>query len=237
MLRFLFKSKRNEVSPERRFWIYASGEFVLVFLGILIALQVDNWNQNRQERKLERILLGEMLENLDQDLNDIDFNIRFKQNCILSNQVVMQYLQGYLPWNDSLENHFGRLIQGTVFVNNTSTFESLNSIGIDLIRNDSLRQQISYVYSARYKHIDAKEAESTQANFDFLYPSLRQHLEYLPGGMARPIDRELIQKSHILRSDLVNYRHLVGLSLAAYQMTRESVIDLKDQIERELGYN
>ena len=76
MLRFLFKSKRDDVSPERRFWIYASGEFLLIFLGILIALQVDNWNQNRQERKLERILLSEMLDNLQQDLNDIVKAIR-----------------------------------------------------------------------------------------------------------------------------------------------------------------
>ena len=234
MLRFLFKSKRNDVSPERRFWIYASGEFFLVFLGILVALQVDNWNQNRQEKKLEKILLTEMLSNLEQDLADIDWSLNFKGNCIQSNKVVMQYLEGSLPWHDSLETHFGRLIQGTVFVNNISTYESLKSIGIDLIRNDSLRQQITYVYSARYKHIDAKEAESQQANFDFLYPTLKQHLEYLTAGRARPLDMDGIRQSHILRSDLINYRHLVGLSVRAYEMTRESVIELMNQIDREL---
>lgn len=236
MLRFLFKSKKNNLSPERKFWIYATGEFFLVFLGILIALQVDNWNQNRQEKKLERILLSEMLSNLEQDLQDIDWSLNFKANCIQSNIVVMQYLEGNLPWHDSLETHFGRLIQGTVFVNNISAFESLKSIGIDLITNDSLRQQITYVYSARYKHIDAKDAESLQANFDFLYPSLRQHLEYLPQGKARPLNQELIKQSFTLRSDLRSYRHLVGLGVNAYTMTRKSVIELMDQIEMELDH-
>lgn len=183
---------------------------------------------------MERILLAEMLENLEQDLADIDVNLWYKKNAIQSNQVVMQYLEKNLPWHDSLETHFGGLIQGTVFVNNLSTFESLKSIGIDLIRNDSLRQQITYVYSARYKLIDAKDAESTQANFDFLYPSLRQHLEFLPQGKARPVNPELIHESYTLRSDLNNYQHLVGLGIRAYETTRKSVVSLMDQIQREL---
>jgi len=223
------------MSPERKFWIYASGEFVLVFLGILIALQVDNWNQNRQERKLERILLSEMLDNLERDLDDINWALNYKQNNLHTNQVVMQYLEGSLPWNDSLEMHFGNLIQSSVFVNHISAYESLKSIGIDLIRNDSLRQQITHIYSARYKYIDAKDTEGVQANFDFLYPTLKQHLEFLPGGKATPLDREAIRQSHVLRSDLINYRHLVGLSIGAYEMTRKAVTELMEMIELELG--
>ena len=207
----------------------------MVFLGILIALQVDNWNQNRQERKLEKILLREMLGTLQQDLEDIDFNLAYKQNVIRSNDVVMQYLEGNLHWHDSLVYHFGGIIQGTVFVKNTSTFESLKSIGIDLVRNDELRQLISYVYSARYEHIDAKEAESLQANFDFLYPTLKQHLEFLPMGLAVPVDTISLRQSHVFRSDIRTYRHLVGLSMTAYEMTRESVVELMEQIEMELG--
>lgn len=235
MLRFLFKSKRNDVSPERKFWIYASGEFLLVFLGILIALQVENWNQSRQERKLEQVLLTEMLTNLKQDLVDIDYNLLVKRNCIQSNQVVMRYLREDLPWHDSLVVHFGGLIQGTVFVNNTSTFESLKSIGIDLVRNDELRQLITFVYSARYKHVDAKEAESLQANFDFLYPTLKQHLEFLPRGEAMPLDRAAIRQDPVFRSDLRTYRHLVGLAITGYEMTRRSVVELIEQIEIEVG--
>lgn len=234
MLRFLFKSKRNDVSPERRFWIYASGEFLLIFLGILIALQVDNWNQNRQERKLERILLSEMLDNLEQDLYDIDWALNYKRNNVRSNDIVMKYLNGSLPWHDSLEYHFGRLIQSSVFVNNISAYESLKSIGIDLIRNDSLRKHITHIYSARYKYIDAKDKEGLQANFDFLYPTLKQHLKFMPGGRATPLHRESIGQSHILRSDLINYRHLVGLSIGAYEMARKMVIQLMEMIELEL---
>lgn len=234
MLRFLFKSKRNDVSPERKFWIYASGEFVLVFLGILVALQVDNWNEGRQERKLEEVLLSEMLSNLEQDLVDIDYNLKVKRVCVQSYQMVMQYLNESQPWHDSMEIHFGGLISGTVFVNNTSAYESLKSIGIDLVKNDELRQLITFVYSARYDHVDAKEAESLQANFDFMYPTMKKYLEFLPFGMATPVDTLAIRQSHVFRSDLRTYRHLVGLAITAYEMTRESLVELMDMIEQEL---
>jgi len=80
MFGFLFRKrgKGNERSRPGNFWISA-GEFILVFLGILIALQVENWNQDRQDRKLERIQLYEMLANLYADLEDIEYNIRMQQ--------------------------------------------------------------------------------------------------------------------------------------------------------------
>ena len=112
--------------------------------------------------------------------------------------------------------------------------EMLGNLSQDLIRNDSLRQQITYVYSPRYKHIEAKEGESSQANFHFLYPTLHQYLEFLPAGNAIPLDKELILQSPVMRSDLRTYRHLVGLSVTAYEITRESILQLMDQIRREL---
>lgn len=59
MLQILRKIKPGKPAGEnsRSFWTFAIGEFVLVFLGILIALQVDNWNQERKDRKLEHVLL------------------------------------------------------------------------------------------------------------------------------------------------------------------------------------
>ncbi|MEA3460898.1 MAG: hypothetical protein U9R49_03390, partial [Bacteroidota bacterium] len=76
MLRSLFENNpgKGVKKRKRNFWLYSVGEFVLIFLGILIALQVDNWNQVRQERKLERVLLSEMRSNLKATQEDIEYN-------------------------------------------------------------------------------------------------------------------------------------------------------------------
>jgi hypothetical protein len=62
---------------------YAIGEIVLVVIGILIALQINNWNEHRKIKIEERILLEAVLENLKQDSITIA-NILITKNRILS---------------------------------------------------------------------------------------------------------------------------------------------------------
>ena len=65
---------KEEGEKSGNFWTFVIGEFFLVFLGILIALQVDNWNQNRKERKMERVLLSEMLTDLNGRMQAVLFH-------------------------------------------------------------------------------------------------------------------------------------------------------------------
>ena len=55
----------------RKYLVYAIGEILLVVLGILIALQVNNWNEARKESDLERQYLEELAENLSADINEL----------------------------------------------------------------------------------------------------------------------------------------------------------------------
>ena len=72
----LFRRFRQRLLSENKFskyLIYAIGEIILVVIGILIALQVNNWNQNRIDSKIEKQLLTELLENLEvNELNTLD---------------------------------------------------------------------------------------------------------------------------------------------------------------------
>ncbi len=45
---------------------YAIGEIMLVVIGILIALQINNWNDNRKDSIQEKVVLRSLLENLNQ---------------------------------------------------------------------------------------------------------------------------------------------------------------------------
>ena len=54
---------------------YAIGEIVLVVIGISIALQINNWNENRKENNIENKILAEISNGLRQDLIDIKDNM------------------------------------------------------------------------------------------------------------------------------------------------------------------
>ena len=55
-----FRKMRNALVPESRFGrysFYAPGEIMLVVIGILIALQINNWNEYRKDRIKDKKIL------------------------------------------------------------------------------------------------------------------------------------------------------------------------------------
>ena len=45
---------------------YAISEIILLIIGVLIALQINNWNQNRIERNKENLILTELIVDLEE---------------------------------------------------------------------------------------------------------------------------------------------------------------------------
>jgi len=237
MLRFLFRNKKEqpESGQKRTFWIYALGEFLLVFLGILIALQVDNWNQGRQEKKLERILLKEMLLNLENDLEDVVYNMAFYRNIIHSNEVVLNYLNSDIEWHDSLKYHFGHIAGGTLFDKNTSAYESLTSIGIDLVKNDSLRQQITHIYSTSYHRILTTEQMVLKHALETLNQDISELIFTADlRSMAVPLDIAVIKASNRFRHNLMTNIRLMRIQKDDYDRAKTQILKLTGDIETEL---
>ena len=61
MITFFRKIRKSLVdsSSARKYFLYASGEFLLIVAGILVAMQINNWNENRQvQNKVDLQLLN-----------------------------------------------------------------------------------------------------------------------------------------------------------------------------------
>lgn len=71
--------KRDPNTPAkgrvRKYLKYAIGEILLVMIGILLAVQVNNWNEDRIAGDIERINLHELANNLKQDISDLEYNL------------------------------------------------------------------------------------------------------------------------------------------------------------------
>ena len=69
MLKFFRKIRRKLIDEGnlKRYLIYAIGEILLVMIGILLALQVNNWNQNQISTKIETELLQRLKQDLEAD--------------------------------------------------------------------------------------------------------------------------------------------------------------------------
>jgi hypothetical protein len=69
MIKFFRKIRQNLLMENKtgKYFKYAIGEIILVVIGILIALQINNWNENRKNSINEKALLANTINDLDAD--------------------------------------------------------------------------------------------------------------------------------------------------------------------------
>ncbi|PNQ73628.1 hypothetical protein C1T31_04625 [Hanstruepera neustonica] len=148
MIKFFRKIRQNLLSENKtgKYFKYALGEIILVVIGILIALQINNWNQNRitqnNQEKYLLLLKNETLNNLNE--------LKSAQNTIQSITNGQQKLIRLIDSNlDTIsENYFSKVMFeafGSVprFDFENSVLSELKISGeIKNIKNDSIRRKI-----------------------------------------------------------------------------------------------
>ncbi|MBT8270800.1 MAG: hypothetical protein KJO25_02020 [Bacteroidia bacterium] len=121
---------------------YAIGEILLVVIGILIALQINNWNQNRQDRLEEKVILSNLKEDFRNAIEEFETLNLIRNDLIsaakevfkLSPESVEEYPITYL---DSL---ISKTLSGPTFNNQSGSLNVLLTSGkINLIRNVELK--------------------------------------------------------------------------------------------------
>lgn len=158
MLKF-FRSIRRTLLDQgkaRRYIVYAVGEIFLVMLGILLALQVNNWNEKRLDRLAEKTILLEIRTALTYDIEH-QFDFHLSKCAELKNQldVLYTHLTQDLPYHDSLSHYFRVISYGGAknWRPQSTAFQNLQSIGVDLIRNSELKNAILRTYTQDYPHL------------------------------------------------------------------------------------
>jgi hypothetical protein len=215
---------------------YAIGEIVLVVIGILIALQINNWNENKKKRDLELITIAELKSNLLADINDFQGDMRVYDAASNSSDIIIDYIDGNIPFHDSLNIHLGKIPVQGVFTPNKATYENIKVIGIKLISNDSLRTAISDLYEGRYLYVQKymeTEYQIDRQNFGEFY--LKEMKEYSFFKYAKPIENERLLGNQEFRN-LIMHRKLKieDWFKVQYELNIRKASQLIEMIEMEL---
>ncbi len=158
MFKFFRQIRHNLLAEGKitKYLKYAIGEIVLVVLGILIALSLNNWNQNRIENQVEKRLLKELFENLSLNENVLEASIQEEYKSITSIEAVLKVLENKLPYHDSMDYHFGRAEYSDDVVLSSTAFRSIESRGFDIVSSDRLRKSIITLFDSDYGFLFAQ---------------------------------------------------------------------------------
>ena len=169
MIKF-FRRIRQQLLTENKFskyLLYAIGEIVLVVIGILIALQINNWNQYQKQLKTEKEILKELKIGLESDYANITKSIDDHLVFIRSQNIIADWIDRNYEYNDSLTPHFKHITWTTLFFPKDAQFESLNQFGVRNISNKELGGQLINLYDFVYKDILYWQNEYKSTSLDF----------------------------------------------------------------------
>ena len=107
MIKF-FRRIRQQLLTENKFsryLIYAIGEILLVVIGILLALQINNWNENQKQQHFANKLLLDIKTSLINNYVQLNFVIDYNKEGIASAEIILNHLNNNLAYHDSLDLH------------------------------------------------------------------------------------------------------------------------------------
>ena len=151
MIKFFRKIRQKYLAENKisRYLIYATGEIVLVVIGILIALNINNWNQERVESDKEIAYLNNIQTDLQQQLEYIDIQFEYETRyASLADSLLDKFtMEATLTIDSASSRAIENLTERKTFIKADPSYQDLISTGnIRLIKNDSLRNQILAYY-------------------------------------------------------------------------------------------
>ena len=237
----LFRKIRQTLLSEGKtgkYLKYAIGEIVLVVIGILIALSINNWNENRKRQNEELFLLLDIKKNLETMQIDFTADTIYNTNCIVQYSRLENYMAKDLPYSIELDSIFGILTFWSSPYITATAYNSLQNKGLDLIKNEVLKNNIIKLYEVDLQRLikDYTAGENQLGNV-VVEPYIVKKVKRLHNQslrLARPSDFESLKKD----VEFTNIQsHIIRQRKRGIEMYNEVMTDINivmEEIDEEL---
>ncbi len=242
MLRKIFSHLKSE-------WYKYVLEIIVVMLGILIAYNLEQWSDARNNKQKEIDILKDFKRGLSADLKQMEFFISMHEYSILSSKLILNVIKDDLPYHDSLDVYFAHTHAFTFFSGRVGPIEQLKNTNLTIVSNDSLRLDIISMYDEVYPRIRLVELAIKRdyeqlRDFDRLYfdaydaerVSTNKNIPAPGWGIMRPIHFTELKKNPeyaaLLRARISNQ---MGLLRLHYKPAEKTLTILLHQIDQEIA--
>lgn len=167
----------------KRYLAYAIGEIILVVLGILIALQVNNWNEERKDQNRKQRYLQSLVVDLENDLYQLDSLVK----SAIKDTTVLGRLRDRISSSETkidtiiyiYRNELNPIITDAPRFK-TSTFNSIEASGdIDLFSTEVM-EKLSFLNKLQEEHVSFTFQDHSQYK-----RSINEMIKKYPSPMYR----------------------------------------------------
>ncbi|WMI67776.1 DUF6090 family protein [Mangrovimonas sp. YM274] len=152
MIKFFRKTRYNLMLQNNttKYLKYAIGEIILVVIGILIALSINNWNQNRIERKKEKQIIKELVVDLEDQSKVLATYIEVESSFYQNGRDLLKYFSANQTFYgaDSIYGKLNSLASRQTFNPINTTFQELIATGtIGILKDETTKRKIIQYYN------------------------------------------------------------------------------------------
>jgi len=188
-----FRKPASPISRPARplggYLLYAIGEIALVVIGILIALQINNWNERQKLIDYENKMLNEVLEDLERDTAYLNRQLNRLQKMTKSVDILLKADS----YHDSLEVYLD-IPSGVYFIINQKAIETIRNYGQQIPLDDELRKTLDSYYQRAQFLVDLIKIEGDTYFYPYIMPYWNKHFLDAPDDSS-PLGYSLITDS------------------------------------------
>lgn len=223
-------------------WKKLGFESLSIFIAVISAFALNNWNENRRDNEAANKILAEISNGLDKDIEDVRVNKKGHEHGVLACKFWHQIIEGQQVNLDTLPMHYSNLTRDYISIQNVSGYESLKSKGLELIEDDSLRFEIITLYEYDYSILkkfeeEYKEMQYQESYFEEINKKIAPSFKFDKQGNIVGINLPLIineAEKNILLSYLWKIRMNREFILRYYSQVEEKLIQLQKKITENL---
>ncbi len=218
----------------KKYLLYAIGEIFLIVMGILIALQLNEWKEKRNNLRTEIKILSEIREDLRNTELDFTEGIEFDGEVIKYKQVIIDVIDNDILWNDSLQTYFTYFNWWHTYTINSTAYHSLENWGINNISSDSLKRQIVYVFQTCVTNLENAVRNEDGVRLGKYQDLLALTFDWSDIYALKPFDYEEFLKNEELSAYLKSFKMFTIITLNIKKEILEDIKSLRQNLITEI---
>jgi hypothetical protein len=234
-----------EKNKTGKYFKYAIGEIVLVVIGILIALSINNWNENKKSEFNELKLLKQIEQDLVENRKEYNNLKMFNNSMLKAGEFVLNHIKDDLPLTDSLLYHF-QFTKYQIDFNpiKTSYVFMLNS-GLNELKNDSLRIALTKFYEQDISLVSLRNDKLLAIQINHLDPFMIKNFKeeniefenssYFNNSMTVPRDYLKLTSNETYANIIRLKNDRLGLNLTRLSQCENNLEKLIKLFRNEIG--
>ena len=233
MINFFRKIRKKMADDNKplKYARYAIGEIILVVIGILIALQVNIWNEDRKESLIINNVLFEIKEDLIQDKAELERAIEIRTEDFDAQKRIINVLETNRNFNKNIRSDLGRIHLARNVFSGSKGYELLKELNLGSLKDKKLRILLTRYYERDIAWVH-REYEDDKLEFEnFWLPYVRIHFkEWEFGDYAIPHDySQILNDQTLLTATKMNSNNLNN-TIGAYNSALNTAIELINQL-------